>query len=200
MGRVSSPAKRAPQTLDQAIVLATRFAELDAKADDIEAQRKDAIASVNATADGELVTIVAELKDIAKQLKPWWAANVEQLTEGKRKSKEIGGCMVGYRLSPAAVNFTGGTDKEATLKLRAAQQIAFVRFSAAPDKVKIMAALEAARLAAMPVPEGVEVAPPTEDQLKEIAAGQALASLGFKIKQTEAFFVERVAQGGTIAA
>lgn len=90
MTRVRSAAQRAPQTIEAATDLAGRFAELDAQLARIEADRQDELAKINGAADAAIVPIVAELKDIAKQLKPWWAAHFETLTDGKRKSIELG--------------------------------------------------------------------------------------------------------------
>ena len=55
----------------------------------------------------------AERKDLAKQLKPWFEGNFDELTGGKRKSIDLGGCTIGYRTSPPKVTFAYGKDQDA---------------------------------------------------------------------------------------
>lgn len=201
MGRVRSPAQRAPQTIEQAQALCARFVERSAQAALIVQARDETIAAANQDADTELVPITAELKDIEKQLKPFFAAKFDELTGGKRKSIELGGCYLGYRLDKASVTFAHGKDDDMAVTLRAAEMTDYVRTKHSPDKVAIMKALEAERDAialrdAAPAAIGDNGGPPIEE-----AARQALAPLhylGFAIKQGESFFLERVGQSGAI--
>jgi len=189
MARMRSPAQRAPQNSNQARTLLKRFADLDAQETLVQAARDEAIARANQKADEELVTIVAAKKDIIKQLKPWWAASFEVLTGGKRKSIELGGCMLGFRLGQPTVSYAEGTDKDAAAALRAMGDdfAGYVRVSYAPDKAAIMKALEAeADL------------PPSDDGGEAVA--KPLHDMGFSIKQTESFFVERLTLGCMLTA
>lgn len=175
MTRIRSAAQRAPQSTEQAMVLLDRFATLDSELALAEANRQEALADTNAVADSIAIPLIAELKDIAKQLKPWWAASYDELTQGKRKSIELGGCMVGYRISPPKVTYAGGTDDEAVAALAGSgfvEQI--VRTRRSLDKPALLKLLE-----------GDDAA--------------ALIELGFAATQTEVFFVERVAQSGTLS-
>lgn len=201
MGRVRSAAQRAPQTTEQATALCTRYAERSAAAALVIQARDETIAAANQSADAELVPIVAELKDIEKQLKPWFAAHFDTLTGGKRKSIELGGCYLGYRLDKASVAFAHGKDDDMTVTLRAAELTDYVRTKHSPDKAAIMKALEGER-DALAIREaeapslGDNGGPPIEE-----AARQALSPLhylGFSIKQGESFFLEPVAQDGAI--
>lgn len=166
MTRLRSAAQRAPQTLEQATELAKRYAVASATIDLIEADRAERLALANAAADEALVPLIAELKDIAKQLKPWWEGNVDDLTAGKRKSIELGGCLLGYRLTPPKVCFDAGTDEVAIAALLEADLGALVRRKPSLDKPAILRLLD----------EGSEV----------------LTSLGFEARQKEEFFVDRV--------
>ncbi len=179
MARLRSPAQRAPQTLAAATELATRFAALDVEVERIEADRNAAIAEANAAADARLVPLVSERDDIAKQLKPWWASNKDQLTAGARKSLELGGCVIGERTSPPAVK-APGKDAEVALSL-VGDRIGrlFVRSTPKLDKAAILAALR----------DGASKRP-------RIAA--ALRRFGFTITQREDFFIERAVEGGTL--
>ncbi len=175
MTRVRSAAQRAPQTIEAATDLAGRFAELDAQLAKIEADRQDELAKINGAADAAIVPIVAKLKDIAKQLKPWWAAHFETLTDGKRKSIELGGCMLGYRVSPPKVTFAHGTDEDGARLLKRDGHDALVREKISLDKPAVLKALDGEH-------------------------GDALREAGFGMSQREDFFLERVAQGGTLTA
>lgn len=168
MTRLRSAAQRAPQTLGQATELAKRYAVASAAVDGIEADRAEALALANAAADEALVPLVAELKDIAKQLKPWWEGNVDELTAGKRRSIELGGCQIGYRTTPPKLAHTHGTDKAAVEVVRGtdyADQV--LRVTYALDKPAMLRILDG------------------ED-------ADGLGELGFSAKQTEEFFVDRV--------
>lgn len=171
MTRLRSAAQRAPQTLEQAAALLARYAAADAAIAAIEADRAERLALANAAADEALVPLVAELKDLAKQLKPWWEGNVEELTAGKRKSIELGGCQVGYRVTPPKVCFAGGTDAAAVAVLidtDFAERLVRSKTTTSLDKPAILKALEG------------------ED-------AEALRALGFAAQQREEFFVDRVA-------
>lgn len=200
MTRVKSAAQRAPQTLEQATALCTRFVERSAAAALIVQARDETIAKANQTADTELVPIAAELKDIEKQLKPFFAAKFDELTGGKRKSIELGGCYLGYRLDKASVAFAHGKDDDMAVTLRAAELTDYVRTKHSPEKPAIMKALEAERDAialrdAAPEPECD--AAPADDEAPAPSISP-LHDLGFSIKQGESFFLERVGQNRAI--
>lgn len=192
MTRVKSAAQRAPQTLEQATALCTRFVERSAAAALIVQARDETIAKANQTADTELVPIAAELKDIEKQLKPFFAAKFDELTGGKRKSIELGGCYLGYRLDKASVAFAHGKDDDMAVTLRAADLIDYVRTKHSPEKSAIMKALEAERDAL-----ALRDAAPADDEAPAPSISP-LHDLGFSIKQGESFFLERVGQDRAI--
>lgn len=196
MSRVRSAAQRAPQTIEAATALCTRFAERSAQAALIIQARDETIAKANQAADTELVPITAELKDIEKQLKPFFAAKFDDLTGGKRKSIELGGCYLGYRLDKASVAFAHGKDDDMAVTLRAAELTDYVRTKYSPEKPAIMKALEAERDAVLlsEMRSGAD-----DDPLKvTLVSLSPLHDLGFSIKQGESFFLEPVAQGGAI--
>lgn len=184
MARVRSAAQRAPQTVEQATALLARFADASAQIDALEAQRAASLAQINGAADACIVPLAAELKDIAKQLKPWWAASIEELTAGRRKSIELGGCTIGYRISPPKVVHEHGKDGDAALKLLGTDYAERgVRISYALDKPGILKVLdEQAALEGDAVPE------------------MSLASLGFASKQAEEFFIDVIAPQPIVSA
>jgi len=175
--RLRSPAQRAPQTVAQATALATRYAVLSAQADTINARRAALMARANGVADAALVPIAAELKDIAKQLKPWWAASIDELTGGKRKSVELGGCTIGYRISPPKVVHDHGKDGDAVeVLIGSPYESVTIRVSHSLDKPAILKLLDEQGL--LDGDDGPDV---------------SLASLGFRSKQTEDFFIDVIA-------
>lgn len=170
MTRLRSATARAPQTTEAATVIAARYAELAATIAEAEAERDAELAATNAAADAVLVPLVAELKDAAKQLKPWWEANVDALTAGRRKSIELGGCVLGYRISPPKVVFAGGTDAMAVTAIEGTELAdTLLRMKTSLDKPAILKALDA----------GAEQA-------------EALGALGFEAKRAEEFFIDRI--------
>ena len=166
MTRLRSPAQRAPQTLEEATAIAGRFATLDAMAASIEASRQRMLVKINGDADTSIAPIVAEMKDIVKRLKPWFAGNYDELTKGERKSIEIGGCHVGYRVSPPKVTFEG-TDADGLAALLESGLDDLVRVVRSIDKPAVLKALEG------------------ED-------ASSVTALGFTIAQPELFFVDRL--------
>ena len=173
MTRSRSPAQRAPRTDEQALELAQRRAFLDAEIEARDAERTQAIAATNATIDALTVPMVAEIKDIDKQLKAWWPGAAERLTGGKRRSIEFGGCMLGERTTPPKLVFAGGNDQamvEAILGTKSRRLRALlIRTKLSPEKVIFLKLL------------GIG------DKLSEL-----LQRLGFSAKQTDEFFVDRI--------
>jgi len=193
MARLKSAAQRAPQTKEQAIAVLEGYARDSAQIALIEAARADAIAQIDAKADAELVPLVASLKDAAKQLKPWWEANYEELTGGKRKSLDLGGCTIGYRLPPESVKFANGKDADAVVALKAhgfGERL--VRVTYAPDKPGILKLLKST-----PEPASEGLAPDAE-AVTILTDITTLKDLGFSITQNEQFFVD-AAEDGTAA-
>lgn len=188
MTRLRSPAQRAPQTLDQATVLLSRYAQASAELSLIEANRLAELVTANAGADKLAVPLIAELKDIVKQLKPWWAASIDALTGGKKKSIELAGCSIGYRMTPPKVTYSEGTDAEAVDALRAtdlAEQLIRVTYSL--DKAAILKLLDSED----PKPvDGGDIDGAAEPV---VSPKQIVEELGFASKQTEQFFVDVVA-------
>lgn len=170
MSRVKSAAQRAPQTTEQATALLARFTTVDAEIASVNAQRDDTIAQANAAADACLVPLAAERDDIVKQAKAWFAANVDELTKGARKSIELGGCLVGNRLSNPKLAFAHGKDADGVTALKAVDWAAdLLRIGKTTlDKPAILKGLDG-------------------------AVAEQLVALGFSAEQKDEFFVERLA-------
>ncbi|HPU15641.1 MAG TPA: host-nuclease inhibitor Gam family protein [Polymorphobacter sp.] len=95
----------AAKTTPEAITLLGRYAALQASIDARRAQAEVAIAETRAAVDAAIAPDEAALKAIFNQLKPWWSVAHDELTDGKRKSIELGGCLIGHRMTPPKVTF-----------------------------------------------------------------------------------------------
>lgn len=172
-----SPAHLQPRTVEQAVELLGRYAEVDARRAGAEAARKDEIGRINAAADVEVAPLLDELAAIAAAVRPWWEGDGQALATGTRKSVQLGGCMIGTRALRARLTH-GFKDEDAAVEaLRA------TRYGKQTTRVK----WSLDRAAALKLVQGTS------------AAGKALVDLGFRAETGEQFFLERVEQAGTIA-
>lgn len=167
---------RVTASVEQATPLLERFAQLGHQVAIAEAARDDAIAGANAVADRIVQPLLDEQAQIREQLEPWWARAGEAL-RGKRKTVELGGCMIGTKALRARLDFAGGDDKAALAALQEHRWAkGYVRVTYAVDKVATTKALTEGRHA------------------------PGLAELGFAMTGGgEAFVLERVGQDGTVA-
>lgn len=172
----------AAQSTEEAIALLARFAEVDAGIERIKADAERLIADLRAGRDLHLEPLNAELKVLFNQLKPWWAVAGEQLTEGKRKSIELGGCQIGHRTTTPALKLEGLTEAEAIEHLETLGFEAWaIRTKKELDKPALIAALR--KLGATD-PDGV----PNADAID----AEVLSGLGLKVSQKEEFFIARI--------
>lgn len=167
---------RVTAPVEQATPLLERYAQLGHQVALAEAARAQGLAAANAAADGIVGPLLDEQAAIREQLEPWWARNADAL-RGKRKSIELGGCMIGTKAARARLEYGSGDDKAALAALQEHRWAKpYIRVSYSVDKVATAKALGEGRHAA------------------------GLAELGFHmVGGGEAFVLERVAQDGTLA-
>lgn len=164
-----------PRTTEAATTLLERFAALEGELGEINANRASCIADVNARCDTAANVLIEERDGLLAVLEPWWAKNAEKLTEGKRKSIELGGCMIGSRTGAESLAIAGDEKALATKLQKRPWAADLVKVAPTLDKKAIRKALGSA--------------------LK-----RKLAALGFSIKAgDEVFFVDRAEQEGTRA-
>ncbi|BBC72909.1 conserved hypothetical protein [Altererythrobacter sp. B11] len=168
-------AVRAPRSVGAATKLCERFAVLEAAIADIEAERNKAIADANAVADSQAQGLIEEREQIREKMAPWWAANAAGLTEGKRKSIELGGCNLGTRSGRASLAVAGDEAAIAQKLAKRAWAAGLTRIKHSLDRAAIL----------------------------KVIAGEhrrQLAGLGLSRKDgEELFFLERAEQAGTLA-
>ena len=166
-------AVRQPRSVPAATALCERFAELEGQLAAIEEGRQDAIAAVNARADTAQTDLIAERDAIAAKLAPWWRDAAAELTKNKRKSIELGGCIVGSRTQSAALVVDGDAKQVANELAGLRWGRALVKTSYSLDRGAIARALGGKRAGELE------------------ALGCSMGGGG------EAFFVKRAEQGGT---
>lgn len=168
---------RPPRTIEQATALLAHYAEVDTQLAETEANRKAELGRINAAADAVAAPLIAELQAISTRLKPWWQDSGKSVAPKGRKSAQLGGCMIGSRMSKATLGHGFKDDAEAVEALRA------TRYGKHTTSVKY--SLD--RAAALKL---LQVGGKTATAIKE---------LGFSVVEpTEQFFIQRVEQPGTI--
>ncbi|MFZ3485296.1 host-nuclease inhibitor Gam family protein [Sphingomonas sp. 3-13AW] len=171
-----APAIKTPRTVAKATELLDRFASLSTALEKTNGDRNAEIAKINAAADVLAAPIVAELAKIEAAIAAWWKTAEAEITKGKRKSAELGGCMLGTRTGRTTLAIAGEVEAVLT-KLQAARWAKpYVRTTHAIDKAAALKALDG----------------PHAKQLSE---------LGFSKQDGQpVFFLERVAQAGTVGS
>jgi Bacteriophage Mu Gam like protein len=168
----------APEDVAQATQMLERYAEITGGLARAEERRSRLIARANAAVDAVTAPLVTEAAEIAGRLETWWKSAGPDLV-GKRKSIELGGCMIGSRATKARLVHGFESDDKAVEALRASRHgklTTVVRYSL--DRAATLKLL----------------------QLKGKRA-EAIGELGFSIDQGgEQFFVKRAEQAGTIGA
>lgn len=172
-------APRAPRTVEQATALLERFAQLSGQVLAINAGRDAAIAETNAVSDALLVPVVAELDAIAAVIEPWWTARGAALLRGKRKTVELGGCVIGSKAAPRALTFGNSDDFDVAVERLREQRWAkpYIRTTYAVAKKDT---------AAMLTEKGKHA-----EQLRELGFGTRGG--------VDAFHLQPVKQAGTVA-
>jgi phage host-nuclease inhibitor protein Gam len=170
-------AVRAPRSIEAATRLLEQYAELDGQIATIEEDRQSSISAINARCDTAANDLIARRDDLAAVLGPWWSANSAELTCGKRKSIELGGCVIGSKTGRASLYVGGGEDDVVAAKLAKRPWTAeLVRVAPKLDKAAVLKALDG------------------EHKAK-------LKGMGFsRTPGAETFFVQRAEQAGTRAA
>jgi hypothetical protein len=169
---------RADAPIEKGTASCEQYAGLAYKLDAIEARRTRNIGTINALCDRAAAPILAEMQMLEEQLKPWWLRIVDKVTEGKRKSAELGGCMIGTKDKAASLAIDG--DEAAIVEQLKGQRWAkgYLRTTVSIDKVAVLKAVAATNPHA-----------------------QKLTAAGFsKTSPEPTFFVKRVVQGGTVSS
>lgn len=172
---MADAAIRAPRSLTEAQRLCEQFAQLDGEIAAIEEARDVAIAAANAEVDKDLLPLVARRDAIAAKLGPWWGENAHALTQGKRKSAELGGCVLGTREGRVSVVLARPEDEVVAAMQGENWAAYYLRTKVELSKAAVLLGLS------NPGPDA-----------------DRLTSLGLSIKRgPDAFRIERTKQAGT---
>jgi phage host-nuclease inhibitor protein Gam len=172
--RRKAPRLEAPNTIEEATALLGEYAACLTQVESIRADADASIAAIQAARDGFLKPLDERMKDIFRQLRAWWAVAGEAITEGKRKSTEISGCLVGERTTPPKLAMAKGMDEEDAVDAILASDL---------DDEKLIVTT-------------MKLAKPTLIQLLKDAESddaRTLRTIGLFLKQTEEFFIDRAA-------
>lgn len=181
----------APQTIEEATELLGRYAGIITEIERLRADADASIAAIQAARDGFVAPLEQAAKELFLQLRAWWGVAGEMLTEGKRKSCELAGCILGVRTTPPSLKMPA-KDEEAALILQNAGFADFLRVKLSVDKPAVLKVLSAGQeLESLRNQAANDAARELIDEIEARIA--RLRELGFKPKQKEEFFIDRAA-------
>lgn len=190
--RRKAPRQEAPQSIDDATALTARYIRL---LDDIDRIKLEALADrdrIDALRDQAVKPLEEEAKGIFRQLRPWWASNKDDLTEGKRKSIELAGAQIGERTSTPALALPKGFNLGTFVSwLQTCGLNTLIREKPSVDKPACIRALRSL--------ERTDAGPDASDadQLEfslQQGLGKRLADKGASVTQKDEFFIDRAPQ------
>jgi phage host-nuclease inhibitor protein Gam len=166
----------APKTQPAALALLEEYADLDARVALVEADRTDNIAAANARADSAAAPMRERQAEIAAAIESWWPKAAATIAGGK-KSVQLGGCIIGTKMSRGKLAHSFDSDDKAVEALRGS------RFAKHTTKVKY--SLDRAATLKL-----IEVGGKTAASIR---------ALGFSIELgSDQFYIERVQQDRTV--
>jgi phage host-nuclease inhibitor protein Gam len=175
MGRRKSAPVNAPSTTAEATALLGEYAKGVATIDHMRAHYDAIITDLQAERDKLVEPIESGLKDLFISLRAWWAVAGDSVTDGKRKTAEIAGCLVGLRINTPSLKLA--KDKTADQLVNDLDDAALFDFIIRSAKLNKPTIIQALRGPADPVKA-------------------ALLDLGFTTSQTEQFFIDRLKPEG----
>ncbi|MBU6167318.1 MAG: host-nuclease inhibitor Gam family protein [Alphaproteobacteria bacterium] len=184
--RMKTPAAPAITSLDELTARVGRWATVQAQIETLQAQAGQEITAIKIRLGEALAPLEAELKAILLAAKPWWEANSEQLTDGKKKSALLAGCQIGIRLSPPALAFPKPAEHAVNL-IEGQGWKTLLRVTTELDKLAILKAL------AFVPPEAASEAE-IDGIVEALDLRDGLRRFGFDIAQKEEFFIARAAE------
>ena len=172
----TKPTIREPRSIEAATAACERFAVLDGQIGAIDARRNADIAAVNADADRAANDLIAERDAIVAKLKPWWDKSGKDLLEGKAKSLELGGAILGTRKGKVTLSVPHDQDV-AIAALEEADLSSMLTYKTSLDRAALLKAFDGK-------PGNANLQPVLQD-------------IGFgTVDGTETFFMKATVQGG----
>jgi phage host-nuclease inhibitor protein Gam len=196
----------APQTIEDATNLAAVYADILLGVEELRADADASIAAIQAERDRMIAPMEQRAKDIFLQLRAWWGVAGIELTDGKRKSYELAGCILGERTTPPSLKMPAKAD-EAAAMLLGAGLAEFCRHKVEVDKPVVLRALgskdglvdaakqvgasDSAGLAQLLVDCPEDIRDVVAELLRRLNVVEQVESLGFRTVQKEEFFIDR---------
>jgi phage host-nuclease inhibitor protein Gam len=186
--------QQAPQTLEEAIGELAEYVDTLTGIEELEADAVASIAAIKVERDRMVAPLEQRLKEIFLRLRAWWAVAGPELTEGKRKSHELAGCLLGERTTPPSLKLPAKAE-EAALLLVNSGLAEFCRHKIEVDKpavLKLLGSTDTIREAL----EAIELAVSDEHAVlaARLETAEQVARLGFKAVQKEEFFIDRAGE------
>lgn len=164
--RRKAAAQVAPQTTEEAIAQIDKYLALTHRLDTVNADASAAISTIEAARDQNRAALEAELKPLFLGLRAWWSVNGAAITEGKRKSTELAGALLGERTTPPSLHLGGKSEQALVAALQQSDWDELIRTRANLDKPAIIKML------------GGDLA-------------HMMTAYGFSIRQRDEFFIDR---------
>jgi phage host-nuclease inhibitor protein Gam len=115
MARRKSPPVSAPSNMAEATAILCRYSMILTAVEETRAVADVSIAAIEAERDAHNKPLEEEAKDLFVQLRSWWAVAGDAVTEGKRKSTEIAGCLLGVRTTTPMLKLPKGLNVDALI-------------------------------------------------------------------------------------
>ena len=190
--RRKAVAQQAPQTIEEAADLAGRYAGMLTEVERLRAEADASIAQIEAARDGFIAPIEEEAKGLFLQLRAWWSVAGATLTEGKRKSYELAGCVLGVRTTPPSLKMPGKDEVAAGLLVGEGLN-GFVTVKLSVDKRAVLRELTALPQMREQLDDKIQGFDEGMALLTRIEEAEKAIRLGFAPKQKEEFFIDRAA-------
>lgn len=178
--RRKAPAIAAPATIAEASLQLGRYQAIAAQIEEAKAIADASIATIEAERDAFVAPREQQLKEMFLQLRTWWAVAAPELTEGKRKSIELAGCIIGERTTPPALKLPKGMKVEIAVGF--IQSIAET-WAGAKDFLRTKVEIDKPPLIKL-LGNSTAVGPMVERIREE----------GFRVEQKDEFFIDRAAR------
>lgn len=169
-------AQEAPSTIDEAVKLLGYYSSILTQTEELRAQADVSIAAIEAQRDTLIAPFDAEAKDVFMRLRAWWAVAGDNMTEGKRKSIELAGCVVGIRTSTPALKLPKGAKGEDLAELLRDDEVG-APYASAKWSLNKPAIIKALR-----------------DSSTVAAVTALFAKLKLSVSQKEEFFIDRAGE------
>ncbi len=171
--RRKSPRQLAPQTIEEATEMLGKYMQLLGYAEQAKADADVSIQAVQTARDGLIAPVEQQIKEYFKQLRAWWAVAKDQMTDGKRKSVELSGCLIGERTGMPSLKLPPGMKVDEFVK---AIEDAFDQTE---DLLRTKVSLD--KQAIIKTMRGDADNP----------VNQKLRGMGASVKQSDEFFIDR---------